>query len=395
MATAMEILDNVLLDGLGKAMSSNLELQKKQHELQKTLIRRVDDLDARLNMPDSYHAESKAGNGNGWKTVGQRLVDAHEEMEDGLKRNRRFIFQLGSLFPPQAEGKTVVTSGDLGFSTPGVIGATRILNDVVTQPHRRLTIADLLPHVKVETGQVDEIYENSFTSLASPVVENTTKPESTFSLGVRSARVTTIAHFCNVSRQAMSDVSQLKKYCDQSMIFQLLLKLEAEILTGDGLGVHLFGLCSQATATSTTFDSAADTKIDKLRKRFITDLEVSNEQCTAFVINPIDFGLIETIKTDASGANTGQYLIGDPISGGLLRVPTLWGRPVCVTNSIPSGKCLAGDFTRCTLALRSDATIDWSSEHASNWTSNLLSGLAEVRAALLVHRVGAFRFGSI
>lgn len=334
------------------------------------------------------------GYGN-FKTTGMRLIEAAEDMQKSLGQNRRYIFQAKNMFAPSEE-KATVDSSSVGYSTPGALGAQRVIDGVLAGPRRRLTIRDILVSKPVTSGQVDWLKENTFTSMASPQTESSLKGESSFSLTVGSTHVSTIAHFATFSRQVLDDLPGLRKYIDESLLYYLRLKEETEILSGDGLGTHLNGLITQATAYAAgTYNVAGDTKLDKLR-HYILDLENADEMCTAFVVSPTDMHDIQLLKTEEGGVNKGMYLVGDPNApGAVLAVNTLWGKPCIVTRSMPAGKALAGDFSKAFLADRQDATIDLSLEHNQNFTSNLATILCEERTTVCVARGGAFRYGSI
>ena len=254
-------------------------------------------------------------------------------------------------------------------------------------------IRDLMRSKPVQTAQADWVKENSFTSTASPQTESSAKAESTFALAIASQKIPTVAHFCQVSMQVLDDLPGLRDYIDSSLIFYLKLKEETEILSGDGLGVHMSGLTTQATAYAGTYTTAGDTKIDTLN-RYITELRMADENPTGIVLNPIDYHNIIGVKTEQGGANKGSYVVGDP-AGGYLTVQTLWGLPTVVSRSMSSGKVLVGDFSKAIMADRMDAIVEMSNSHASNFTANILALRAELRSCVCCLRPGAFRFGSI
>jgi HK97 family phage major capsid protein len=125
----------------------------------------------------------------------------------------------------------------------------------------------------------------------------------------------------------------------------------------------------------------------------VLELAVANEQCTGFVINPVDYHRILAIKDENGGANKGSYIVGDPL-GGVLTVPTLWGVPTVVSTSMPAGYFLAGNFNAAVIADRMAAVIDVSESHSDYFIKNKLAVRAEERLSLCVLRPGAFRYGS-
>lgn len=118
---------------------------------------------------------------------------------------------------------------------------------------------------------------------------------------IDSANVRTIAHWIPATSQVLEDWSQLRRIIDNQMMYGL----KTELLMGDGLGVHLSGLITQATSCA-----ASDQKLDTLRHA-VLEAEDDDEEVDFIVLNPKDFHDIELIKDEAGGANLGSYVIGD------------------------------------------------------------------------------------
>ena len=57
----------------------------------------------------------------------------------------------------------------------------------------------------------------------------------------------------------------MRTVIDSELMYGLLLKEEAEILSGDGTGQHLNGLITQATAYNTGLNVGSDQRLDQLR----------------------------------------------------------------------------------------------------------------------------------
>lgn len=310
-----------------------------------------------------------------------------------LRKSGRMRVELGHMWP-DLEGKTLVDSAALGFSTPGILSPQRIDDSIVGLPRRRLTVRDLLRAKPITAGQVDWIQELAFTNAASPQVEGNSKQESANSWVIASEKVRTLAHWLPITRQAADDLPELRRFIDDNLVWGLKVIEEWELLFGDGSGEHLHGLAHQAMAYAGTYDTASDSKLDVLRHG-ILELEVADEQATAFIINPVESHSIDLIKTNDGGANLGSYIVGDPL-GGTLRVRTLWGRPVIVTNVMPAGKFLVGDFSKAVIGDRMGATVEASESHDDFWVKNKLALRCEERISLANLTGGrSFRYGDI
>jgi len=383
-------LDNEFLGSIGKMMAVSLEAHKKTSAS-------IDDIYARLSAPDGYTHPNKGNNRfenrSGYRTAGQRLADVGEEMQKSLGQTGRFVFQAGRLFA-DSEHKSTVTSSDVGFGVAGVVDPQRV-NPIVVGARKKLVLRDLLVSRPCTSGIIDFPRESSFTSGASPQTEGSAKGESTFALTIASVRPSTLAHFVTVSNQVLDDVQGIRQYIDTTMLHFLKLKEEQEFLVGDGLANHQLGLVSAAISYIGSFAQGSDTVLDKIA-HYVTEAAVIDEDVNFFVMHPQDWSRCLLVKTDVSGANTGSYLLSSPDNpGGAIVAHHIWGIPVLLSRNIPSGHLLAGDSSKCIIFDRTDSIIDLSRSHASNWTSNLSTILAEERTAIAILRTTSFRYGSI
>jgi HK97 family phage major capsid protein len=322
-----------------------------------------------------------------YETPGSRFVK-EEKAIDLFRQTGRVRFPIGALWP---ETKTSILSSDLGSSTPGILNAQRV-EAITPLAQRQLRIRDLLPQSRTTNNSVDFIKESAFTSAASPQTEGSAKGEAADTFTIDSERVTTIAHWLPMSVQVLDDLPELRKFIDNKLMYGVKLREETEIISGDDLGSHLRGLTLAASSYAGTYNSGSDTKADKLRHG-ILELAIRDEAVTGMVLNPVDYHTIELIKDDVNGANTGRYVIGDPL-GGAMTVRTLWGVPVVQSNSIASGRFLMGNFQMAEIFDRQDATIDLSRDHDDYFIRNLVAVRCEERMTFIVRRPAAFTYGS-
>ena len=263
---------------------------------------------------------------------------------------------------------------------------------IITLPNRRFTVRDLLPVGRTQSNAVSYTREDVFTNSAapqyvSPARENVAKPESNITFTLTTAPVITVAHWIPVSRQVLEDSPMLQTYIDGRLIYGLKLEEEDELLNGLGTSGTLNGLINQATAYSRGV--TGDNDIDTLR-RAITQAQLSEYSVSGIVLNPEDWEAIELTKV---GTSDDRYVYGNP---GMVSMPTLWGKPVVATNSIPAGSFLLGAFDMgAQIWDRMDAAVEVSREDGTNFVKNMVTILAEERLALTVYRPSAFIKGSI
>lgn len=298
---------------------------------------------------------------------------------------------------PFSGRKTIITTtSGITAGTTGVTMPQR-LPGVTGIAQQALRIRDLIPSREMTTGNAfDFVQQSTRTNNASPQVETSPKGESTYGWNTVSDTVKTIAHFVNLSKQAIEDVPWLQGVINSELLYGLELKTETEILSGDGLGQHMNGLIKQATAyNSGLYNVSGDTKLDKLRHAKLQArlAGLATFEPDGMVLNPTDMHAIELIKDENGGANKGRYIIGDPKAGPTIKL--LWGLPVVESDSIAAGTFLVGAFgTGAEIIDRMQATVSISWEHNVNFTSNLCTILVELRAGIAVRRPQSFIYGS-
>jgi HK97 family phage major capsid protein len=109
------------------------------------------------------------------------------------------------------------------------------------------------------------------------------------------------------------------------------------------------------------------------------------------VVNPLDWQNIQLLKA----AGSGEYFLGNVFvmteMGGMIKAPSLWGLPVVVTKSTPAGTALVGDFARAAQLFRREGVlIEMSNSDGDNFTRNLVTILAELRALVATYAPAAF-----
>lgn len=359
---------------------------------------------ARVKMQMQLDAIDLAGKdhhvsgGSAVKSFGQ-LVTEHPKFVERIKNIMHGNEPIRMSFDtsPFEGRKTTITTVGVGTGTSGVQMPQRLFDRPLGLAMLQLRVRDLLTVRKLTTGNsFDYPIQNLRTNAPSPQVEAATKAESTYGWTSAIGLIQTIAHFTNVSRQALDDISWMREVLDSELLYGLLLKEEQELLAGSGVGNHLTGLITGATAyDSGTYNVAGDTRIDQIRHAILQVrlLGLATFAADGIVLHPTDMQKIELTKTEEGGANKGLYIIGDPKTGPAVKY--LWSLPVVESDSIAVGTFLTGPFqTGAVLVDRMQASTDISFSHASNFTSNLATILAEERIGLAKTRGTAFVSGA-
>lgn len=349
------------------------------------VTKRIDGLESEMKNP------AGASRSQDDRSIGEMLA-SHDEVKALASRWTKATAGLQlierTLFPRSL--KTLIDSTAVGSSTPGILVPERV-GTIVKPPMRRIRVRDLIPFGTTVNNAVEFVQENTFTNAASPQTEGSDKAESALTFTISHAHVQTIAHWIPATRQILEDFAALAAYVNTRLLDGLADIEDTELLRGSGVGAHLNGLATQATAYAGTYAAAGDTYIDKLNNA-ITELEDAEYMADGIVLHPADWRTILKVKTDNGGANTGAYIMGGPASNAEAR---LWDLPVARTTAMQKGKFLVGQFQGSVQGYdRMQSTVDVSNSHSDYFVKNKVAIRAEERITIAVFRPAAFRYGS-
>jgi len=310
------------------------------------------------------------------KTLGQQFTD-REDVKSWLASD-----PTRGKVDMQVKATITTSTVDAAGSVGGGIIANTVPG-VQMLPMRRMTVRDLLTPGQMDSLSLDYIQETGFTNSAAIVAEGAAKPQSDIQIELVSTSAKVIAHSVKVSRQALSDMAQLRSIIDQRLMYGLAYAEELQLLNGGG-GGSLTGLTTAATAYSAAFTPASASPIDQLRLAML-QAALAEYPATASVLNPIDWARIELTK-DAEG----RYVIGNPQG---MAAPTLWGLPVVATQAMTVDKFLTGAFQMGAQVFdRWAARVEVGYEN-DDFTKNLVTLLCEERLALAIYRPESFIYG--
>jgi HK97 family phage major capsid protein len=261
---------------------------------------------------------------------------------------------------------------------------------IFRDPNRQVLIRDLLTTLPITDSAVEVMRELAFTNSAAPQAgELVAKAKSDITYSQETYVVQTMAHYIIASRQILSDVPRLQSEIDGRLMYGLDLLSDDQLLLGDGTGNNLKGLLVDAAVPNlgASGAEAGTIWVDFIRSG-VTALQLQNYSATAVVVSPTDWEILETSK-----GTDGHYIWATVPQGGEAR---MWRIPVVVSNAMPTGTFLMGDFAMgATIYDRQQKSVYTSDSHADLFVRNGVAILAEERLAFAIERPNAFVKGTL
>lgn len=225
--------------------------------------------------------------------------------------------------------------------------------------------------------------------------EGSAKTQADFDIVEAKADVKKVTAYIKTSKEALDDIAALQAEINSELITLVKNKLDAQLLSGDGLSNNLTGVTTAATAYSAgsfagTIDNANRFDVLATAVNQIMIAEVQSGEPAGFMPNYIILNPFDVVKLKLTKDSTGNYIFPVSMPG----ISEVINVPVISNARMTVGKFLVGDFTKAQLRIREDVNIQIGYEN-DDFTKNLVTILAEMRAAAFVksNHAKAFVYG--
>ena len=359
-----------------KSINEALQAEQKDREL----MGQLDSMS--LTVPENY---TKNGEGNHEQlSLGHHfLKHAHGAMIDAKGQNGK------TFVAPEWGTKAAADPHVVGGWTAGAPFLTEFDRTIVHGLRIRLTVADLLSQGTISGNAISYLIEQAMEGDFATVAEGALKPQIHFVNPIQATdALKKIAGFIKLTDEFIDDAEFLVTEINNRLLYQLGYFEEQQLLNGNGTGTNLLGLLNRSgiqTEASASFATKPTDWPDAIF-RAMTKVNVnSGFPAEGIVINPLDY---QTFRLQRDG--NGQYYGGGFFQGeyganGILINPPLWGLRTVVTPAIPAGTVAVGAFqSAATVYRKGGVRVEAATQHASDFTSNLVTIRAEERVALAV-----------
>ena len=263
---------------------------------------------------------------------------------------------------------------------------------VVSGAFQPLTLESFLISLPTTSNAIEFTRENTFTNAAAETAEGVAKPESAVTFTLVNMPVSTVAHWVKISRQLAMDNAALAAYVDLRMRYGVNLRVEAQLVAGNGSAPNISGILDTGNFTAHGYaDAALGSTLKKLVliRKAMADLWNAGYPADGILLNPADWAPIEI---DLFTTAAGQVRSGVNAAG----QQTLFGVPVIQSPGVTADTVAVGAFRQgYTVHNREDVVVEMSDSDSDNFTKNLVTIRAERRLALATERPAACRAGDL
>lgn len=231
------------------------------------------------------------------------------------------------------------------------------------EPQYRPTLVNVVNVMRVSSGVVNWVVVGPDPT-AAVVAEGAAKPEAAATFTPATAALDTLAHWYQITRQALEDAAYVRSLLEGKLRRGLTKKVDAD----------LAALIVAITSPSVT--AAGD--LNKAIRMAVGTVEGNGYSPNAVLLNPADYATLDLAAAAAPG--------GTPAT----RTTSFWGLTPIPSSAVTAGMAFVGDFNAgVTLFDRGATDVFVTDSHASLFISNVLVILAETRVKSVIDEPNA------
>ena len=280
---------------------------------------------------------------------------------------------------------------------PEVLRQPGILESALRDPDAIIGLFD-----QIETDQNSFAYmeETTFTNAAAEQAEEATTAEATLDFTEKTASIRKIGVFLPVTEELLADVNGIQGYVNSRLGTMMKLRLDGQIMDGDGSAPNLDGLLNTSGINSFAYGSYSG-ELGRLGQIYQAITEIRKDafvEPDAIIMHPSDWYDIVTSVTDQAGTTSAGLASKNPlfvVSGGFGAdvAPRIWGLPVVTSSAVNAGTQMVGKFgggEAAHLVMRQGIDLAVSDSHSDFFLKGKLAIRATMRVGLVVYRPTAF-----
>lgn len=227
-------------------------------------------------------------------------------------------------------------------------------------------VIDSATVIPVVTNSIDVVQIEMTENNAAVVAEGAAKPESTFAETITPFVLDTVAHWTQMTRQLIEDSGAVRAAVERKLVRGVSAKLEAE---------------AAAVVAGGTYPTAVDADLLTAIRIGIGDLQDNGFNPNVAYLNPADWAALD-VAVQGSRTDGGSGVMQQ----------TYWGLRVVPCSALAAGTALVADSAEAFEVYRRTGVNTYITDsHASTFTSNVFTLLAEARQKTVVADASAVR----
>ena len=327
------------------------------------------------------------------KTIGESFIntDAYKGYQESGAKGLDSTVK----FSPMGYKATLGAGLSQNFP-PEVLRQPGILESALRDPDAIIGLFD-----QIETDQNSFAYmeETTFTNAAAEQAEEATTAEATLDFTEKTASIRKIGVFLPVTEELLADVNGIQGYVNSRLGTMMKLRLDGQIMDGDGSAPNLDGLLNTSGINSFQYGSYSG-ELGRLGQIYQAITEIRKDafvEPDAIIMHPSDWYDIITTVTDVATTTSGAaaknplFVVAGGFGEGV--APRLWGLPVVTSSAVNAGTQMVGKFgggEAAHLVMRQGIDLAVSDSHSDFFLKGKLAIRATMRVGLVVYRPTAF-----
>lgn len=275
----------------------------------------------------------------------------------------------------QRAARAILGDGETRAVNSGNIDLPTLVESTVEPMPRPQRLIDLLVSRKQITSPAYQyVRQTTRSNNAATVPDYGTKPTTVLRGTPIDDRVRVVAHLSeDVPVRYWEDHPEVIEWLDSEMVDGVLDALEFQVISGDGVGENMEGLLTVAGTTPVAYTTDVPTTLRKA----VTALQVKGVQPSAWVLNPADAEAIDLLRYNWGGAAAAPagYLLDGFQTGTAGSGNVFGGSDIqrVVSNSVPAGTAVLGDWSKLRLYIRQGTTllVDFAGDNFTNNTGRI------------------------
>ena len=298
-------------------------------------------------------------------------------------------------YNPLLESKTLLT--ETGYP-PSVVRSDLIVPTPLRNPN---SVIDLFSVIPTDTYQYKYLEETTFTNNSAEVAEAGAFGESAIAFTENTENIRKFGVSIPVTEELLSDVASVNGYLDSRLKTMLQLRLDSELINGDGSAPNIRGILNKSGINTFDFSSYAG-NLGRIGQLYQAITEIRKDafmEADAILMHPSDWNdVVTTVTSDFAGTSSAGYAGKDPLFVGAGMFgngvnPSIWGVKVVPTTAITAGTVLVGTFgggLASHIITREGMEVAMSDSHDDFFTKDKVMMKASMRLGFAIYRATAF-----